>query len=324
MNRREIIASGALLAGGALTGTASAQSAEERDVVDRQTQVPPVWRMKLGNRTITVVSDGYVPFEDWHTPNIPAEEREALLADQFLPTDVYQGSVNSFIIEDESGITLIDGGTGELLGPPTGHLVNNMRAAGFAPEDVTTVLATHLHPDHVGGIYTNEGNAVFPNAELVVSEEDHRFWTDAGAQAQAPEPARFLWDIAGSALGAYAGRVRRFEGTSDVLPGVTPVPLPGHTPGQTGFQLSEGDDTLLIWADLIHVAPIQLKRPEVVFAFDTDPDLGAATRHRVLDMAAVEGLHIAGMHLPFPGTGHIVSAEEGYELIPSRWNYDLS
>ena len=322
MKRRDLLKTGAVLATAQVATPAFAQTGADQGMSDRHSQVPAIWRMSLGSRTITVVSDGYVAFEDWHTPNIDTADRAQMLSDHFLPTDIYQGSVNSFIIEDANGVTLIDGGTGDLLGPPTGHLVNNMRAAGFQPEDVTTLLATHLHPDHVGGIYTSEGAAVFPNAELVVSEDDHRFWTDAGMQAQAPEAARFLWDIAGSALGAYSGRVRRFQGASDVLPGISPVALPGHTPGQCGFQIADGDETLLIWADLIHVAPLQLRRPDIVFAFDVDPELAVTTRQTTLDMVATDGIQVAGMHLPFPGTGHIVRDENAFALVPARWGYD--
>ncbi|MEO0360747.1 MAG: MBL fold metallo-hydrolase, partial [Pseudomonadota bacterium] len=154
-------------------------------------------------------------------------------------------------------------------------------------------------------------------------EAEHAFWTDDGMRSAAPEGARFLWDVARAALSAYAGRVRRFESGAEPAPGMTSIPLPGHTPGQSGILIESGDDALLIWADVVHFPPLQLRRPEVAFAFDVDPDLAAETRRRTFDMAAGERLEIAGMHMPFPGAGHIARDGDGYAFAPARWGYDL-
>ena len=322
MNRRELLRTGLLAAGAvSLPTRIKAQTTEGPKPMS---QVPPIWRHRIGDRVVTVVSDGYVPFEDWHSPNIDPAERARILREHFLPTDIYQGSINTFVVDDGKGsVCLVDAGAGRLLGSTSGHLIRNLNFAGYAPEDITVLLATHLHPDHVGGAYDADGMAVFRNAELVVSEADHAFWTDDRMQAQASSDAKFLWDIAADALSAYAGRVRRFEGEAEVLPGITPLALPGHTPGQHGFIVSDADDVLFIWADVIHFPPLQLQRPEVAFAFDVDPDLAIETRRRTLDMAAADRLQIAGMHMPFPGAGHVVRDGNAYGFIPSRWGYDL-
>lgn len=320
MNRRDVLIS----AGGVATAAAfSSPASAQKAAADPRGQVAAVWRKGIGGRIVTAVSDGYVPFEAWHLPNIDPEARAALLREAFLPTEIYQGSVNAYVVDDGVSVTLIDAGSGSTLGPETGHLVTNLRAAGYAPEDVTTLLATHLHPDHIGGAYDGSRAAVFPNAEFVVSEADHAFWTDAGMKARAPDAARSLWDIAATALAAYEGRVRRFEGSAEILPGVAPVPLPGHTPGQAGYRLTDGADTMLIWADVIHVAPIQLKRPEVAFVFDTDPVAAAEIRRRTLERVSADRVLVGGMHLPFPGVGNIVRDAEGYDFVASRWGYDL-
>ncbi|MEM8836526.1 MAG: MBL fold metallo-hydrolase [Pseudomonadota bacterium] len=322
MNRREVLTASAITIGAiALPGVLRAQNAVKGSLTK---QVPAIWRHRIGDRVMTVVSDGYVPFEEWHSPNIDPADRAALLSEHFLPTDIYKGAINCFVVDDGNGsVVLVDAGAGRLLGPTSGHLIPNLAASGYGPEDITAIVATHLHPDHVGGIFDQGGQAVFPNAELLVSEADHAFWTDDGMRSAAPEKARFLWDIAGAALSTYKGRVRRFTGETEVLPGLTSIPLPGHTPGQSGVVISSGGDQLLIWADLVHFAPLQLKRPDVVFAFDVDPSEAVETRKRTFDRAASERLQIAGMHMPFPGTGHIVRDGDAYTFLPERWGYDL-
>ena len=218
---------------------------------------------------------------------------------------------------------LIDTGSAKLLGPTMGDLPAGLKAAGVDPVSIDTVLLTHLHPDHVNGLLTADGRAAFPNAEVVVAEAEAKFWHDDGVAAKTPAEYRPFVKMARDALAAYPKRVRLFAGETEVLPGIAPVPEPGHTPGHTGYMLSSGGDSLWVWGDIVHVAAFQFPHPEWAVAFDTDPKQAVATRKAALDRAATDKLVVAGMHLPFPGRGHIFNDGGRYEFVPVPWSPTL-
>jgi glyoxylase-like metal-dependent hydrolase (beta-lactamase superfamily II) len=106
----------------------------------------------------------------------------------------------------------------------------------------------------------------------------------------------------------------------EVSPGVTSMPLHGHTPGHSGYMIASGNDSLLIWGDIVHVPDIQIPRPEVTIEFDTDPPAAAATRKRVLDMVTKDRQLVAGMHMHFPGFAHVVKRGDEYMMLPEPWD----
>jgi glyoxylase-like metal-dependent hydrolase (beta-lactamase superfamily II) len=180
------------------------------------------------------------------------------------------------------------------------------------------VLATHLHPDHVGGLIDDQGRAVFPNAELVVHEAEPRFWNDDTVMANAPDDMKAFVTLARTTMAAYGNRMRQVS-QGEVLPGITAVPAPGHTPGHTGWLLSSGGDSLLIWGDIVHMPGVQFARPDVGVGFDVDGAQAIATRQRIMDMAATDRLRVAGMHLDFPAFGHVARTGQGYTFVPEVW-----
>ena len=99
--------------------------------------------------------------------------------------------------------------------------------------------------------------------------------------------------------------------------------LPGHTPGHSGLMLSSGDDTMLLWGDIVHVGPVQFARPEMTIPFDVDQPAAAEQRARVLDMVATDRLEVGGSHIDFPSFGFIETAGDGYAFVPSRWDHTL-
>jgi glyoxylase-like metal-dependent hydrolase (beta-lactamase superfamily II) len=220
---------------------------------------------------------------------------------------------------------LIETGSGDYLLPTAGKLQRNLKAAGVDAGDIETVVLTHVHPDHSAGLTDPKtGAKFFPNAELVVHENEPRHWLDDAAMSRADERARKLYfECAREQLAPYHNQMRTFRDAVEVFPGVTSVPLHGHTPGHSGYMIASGDKSLLIWGDIIHVPEVQVPRPEVTMVFDTDPHQAAATRKRVFDMVTADRQLIAGMHVHFPGLAHLVKQGDGYLMLPEPWDQAL-
>ncbi len=276
-----------------------------------------VHHLTVGDIVVTALNDGQFDGAfDWLV-GVDAAEATKLHEASFraVPPRV---TVNSFVVHLPDKLVLVDGGCGTAMGPAMGRLAENLAAIGVAPADVDVVLATHLHPDHVGGLVDGEGRAVFPNAELVVHEAEPRFWGDEAVLANAPDENRGFVLLARATMAAYGNRMRQVAG-GDVLPGVSVVPEPGHTPGHSGWLIASGRDSLLIWGDVVHMPGIQFARPQAGIGFDIDGAQAIATRRRIMDMAATDRLLVAGMHLDFPAFGHVARAGEGYAFVPEVW-----
>lgn len=157
------------------------------------------------------------------------------------------------------------------------------------------------------------GEAVFPNAELVAHHREVAFWQDDGNLSRAPERARGNFLVARQAFDGYRDRLCTFN-AGEVLPGMTAVPLPGHTEGHTGYRLESRGQNLLVWGDIVHFPQIQIPRPDVAIAFDQDSHLAVATRSRLLDLVSSERLLIAGMHLSELGFAHIKRTRGNYGI----------
>ena len=143
----------------------------------------------------------------------------------------------------------------------------------------------------------------FPNAELIVHEVEAAFWLDRTLQDNDPERITRNSKAQRAVTAPYRDRIRRIK-DGEVLPGITAMLRPGHTPGHTNWLIQSGGERILIWGDIVHLAAVQLARPEARLIYDVDSDMAAATRQRVLDWVASERL-VAGAHLGFPGFGRV-------------------
>jgi glyoxylase-like metal-dependent hydrolase (beta-lactamase superfamily II) len=282
------------------------------------TQPPGVYHHTVGDVTVTALNDGMFEAAFAYLSHIPSDEAEALHRASFrkIPPRI---TINCFLLQTDDQMILVDSGCGTVMGPGLGAPASNLRALGVQPGDIDMVLATHLHPDHIGGLVDSAGAALFPNAELVVHEADLRFWGDDATLAQASnDQDRGFVELARKTIAAYRDRTRSLT-QGEAVPGISLMPEPGHTPGHSGWLIASGDDSLLIWGDIVHMPGVQFPRPGVGLGFDIDGDQAIATRRRIFDMAATDRLAVAGMHLDFPAFGHVVKAAEGYAFIPNVW-----
>jgi glyoxylase-like metal-dependent hydrolase (beta-lactamase superfamily II) len=281
-------------------------------------QIPSIYHRRVGDIAVTAVSDGVLVRNHEMMNNVPEAEARKHLDAAFRTA--FALSVNAFLIWAGDRLALVETGSGDYLGPEAGHLLRNLATAGVDTADIDTILLTHMHPDHSAGLTDmTTGKPNFANAELVVHENEPRHWFDDAAMARGTERERkLMFQQAREQCAPYATRMRTFK-EGEVFPGVTAIPCPGHTPGHTAFLIESAGECLLIWGDTVHMPEVQVPRPEVTMVVDVDPAGAEASRRRIFDMAASERLLVTGMHLHFPGFGHVARDAAGYRFVPEAW-----
>ena len=283
-------------------------------------QPPTFGRFRIGAIQVTAVSDGFLQLPPDLMVGLSSTDYADLLDRSGFRGNVYTGGVTAYLVETEARRIMIDAGTGPVMGPTLGRFSEALVHLGWAPESIDTIIVTHLHPDHIGGLLQGQVSP-FTQAELVIHAADRAFWTDNAIKAQFPTDFQGFFDLAAGVLAVFQDRLRIIETETEIAPGLTAVPLPGHTPGHMGVRLNSGPDTVLMWGDIVHAAPIQIPSPGVAVAFDVDPAAAVATRWALFDQVATDRLYVLGSHLPFPSFGMIERRADGYGYVPAHWEY---
>lgn len=316
---RRWLAYGALACLGTTALPLQAADPTPTTIAQAQTQVPGYYRHQLGQIQVTALFDGVVALSPNLLTGLVAEQVQALLAQHFLAsTPGVQTAVTAYLVHTGDRLVLIDAGAAACFGPTLGNIPDNLRAAGYKPEDVDMVLLTHMHPDHLCGLLTTDQQPAFPNAQIWAAREDADHWLSAEVATAAPEGAQGMFKLAQQAVAPYqaANRFQTFAPGDTLTAGIRVLPTPGHTPGHTSYLLESGDQTLLVWGDIVHSHAVQFRHPEVAIEFDSNKEQAIATRKAVFEQASREGWGVAGAHLPFPGLGHIRAEAGHYAWVP--------
>jgi glyoxylase-like metal-dependent hydrolase (beta-lactamase superfamily II) len=301
-----------------------ASSSETADTPARQTQqAPGYFRIPVGNFTVTALYDGFVDVDASLLSGANEQVIRTALAHTFLSgRSPIQTAVNAFLVHTAQNTILVDTGTANLFGPKLGFILSNLRAAGYQPSQIDTVLLTHLHPDHAGGLLTETGKRAFPNAQVFVAKADADYWLNETTAARALKDKQVLFNMSRDALAPYiaAGKLSIFEPGQNIRAGVTAIPAAGHTPGHTAYLFSSKGDSILVWGDIVHNAAVQFSHPEVAIEFDVNKEQAVKTRHALLSFAGSRQVWVAGAHMPFPGIGRIdVDRSIGYRWVPAEY-----
>jgi glyoxylase-like metal-dependent hydrolase (beta-lactamase superfamily II) len=267
-----------------------------------------------------VVSDGSftLPTGFLVAPEAPPADREAVLQGAGQGREQSQLTNNVTVIRRQRDLILVDAGTGPRHQPTAGKLAENLIAAGIRPADITTVVLTHGHPDHLWGVLDAGDNPIYPNASYVISGRELDVWADTNVTQTLPPalPKERIVNGARNHLARIKDRVRTVRGGDEIVSGLRVIETPGHTPGHISVELAGGDG-LVVAGDAITHAVISFRYPSWRVPVDHEADRGIATRLRLLDQLAADKRRLVAAHLPFPGTGFVERKDGVYRFVPA-------
>jgi len=322
-----------LLAGAATIGAASALSplglrGASAAAPAAAAQAPGFYRYKVGAIECTSLNDGArsFPLPDKWVTNVSKDQAIAAAEAAYMPKGMVTVPFNPQLINTGSKLILLDSGNGmsalEATKGQAGRMMQNLAAAGVDPKNIDIVIMSHLHPDHTNGIRAADNSMAFPNAEIMVPAKDWDFWMSEENAAKA-ESNPMMKNYFANVKKIYTGiekKVTKYDWDKEIVPGITSIGTPGHTPGHTSFALASGNSKILISADVTNIPEFFLRNPDWHVAYDADPELAQKTRHKFYDMAAAEKATVIGFHFPFPAVGHVEKDGNGYRLIPVAFN----
>jgi glyoxylase-like metal-dependent hydrolase (beta-lactamase superfamily II) len=290
-------------------------------------QAPGFYRYKVGTIEVTVVTDGMNsnPLSDAYVVNAPKADVNAALEAGFMARDRVSHAYTPVVVNTGSKLVAIDTGLGLGLYQQSkgavGQYHTNLAAAGIDRNAVDVVIISHFHGDHINGLIGPENKPAFPNAEIIVPETEWAFWSDESNVSKLPDIAKPQMGNVKRVFGLLGNKVTRHESGKELVPGITAIASPGHTPGHTSHVVASGNSKVLIQADITAgVASLFVHNPDWQFVFDTDRALAVQTRRKLYDMAVAEKMMVQGFHFPFPSLTHVEKSGDGYRLAPVPWN----
>ena len=291
-------------------------------------QAPGYYRYKVGSIEVTVVTDGVnrLPVTDEFVLNAKKEEVNAALAAAFMEPGVFVGPYNPIVINTGSKLALVDTGTSEKAYQSSkgmsGQLLTNLAAAGIDAKAIDTVIISHYHGDHINGLLRADGSLAFPNAEILVPAREHAYWLDDGEMSRSPTKriADNHKNVRRVMSGDVLKRLRTYEWDKELIPGVTAVGTPGHTPGHTSHVVASGNAKVYVQADVTHAPFLFARHPGWHAFYDHDPVMAEATRRKVYDMLSADRMMVQGFHYAFPCLAYVEKTATGYREIAVPWS----
>jgi glyoxylase-like metal-dependent hydrolase (beta-lactamase superfamily II) len=323
LTRRHLLAGTAALAASPLVADLSARAAAP----PAGQQAPGFYRYKVGSIEVTVVTDGVSKFKftDNHVGNKSRDDINGALAATYYEKDMMSTPYNPIVVNTGSKIVVIDTGTSEAnytrSKGAAGQFQTNLKAAGIDRNAIDIVLISHFHGDHINGLLTPDNKLAYPNAEIMVPAAEWKYFMDDGEMSRAPEGRmQDVFKGLRRVFDAIGRKVTQYEPNKEIIPGITSVATPGHTPGHNSHIIASGTSKVYVQADVTHVPFLFARHPDWHVFYDQDPIMAEATRRKVYDMLSAEKMMVQGFHYPFPALAHVEKTATGYQEIPVAWN----
>ncbi|GGB56773.1 MBL fold metallo-hydrolase [Roseibium aquae] len=305
LTRRQMLASGLALGASAGLGWPASP-----------VRAQATWQ--LGPHELTVLSDGNLTLPmSFFLPDRSAEEIESLFAPHGMALDALTPDCNITLLRSGERLVLFDVGAGPNFQPTAGALPSALDDLGIDPADITDVVLTHAHPDHLWGILDDFEDPLYPEAQVWVPQAEWDYWRADDTLDKTPEARKSFVVGAQSRFDAIEDRVSMVTPGQEVLPGIEALDTSGHTPGHMSYMVHGGSDSVLILGDAITNAVVSFERPDWASGSDQDPEKGIETRTRLLDRLAADQSLVIGFHLPEPGRGRVERAGSAYRFAAS-------
>jgi glyoxylase-like metal-dependent hydrolase (beta-lactamase superfamily II) len=281
----------------------------------------PFYKYKVGDLDITEVYDGI--WEKAHDPaffknasidDVKTALRAAGETDEFVPIPFTPMALT----RPNGEVILFDPGTGGQVQPTAGKFLENLKAAGIDPAKVTKIMISHMHPDHIFGLMAKDTNAqVYPNAEIVLSVPEYKFWTDPATLEKLPAARRPVAQRIQATFPTWKN-VRQVDGEVEVAPGIRTIVTPGHTPGHISFHVSSGNAQMIYSADTFYQPAFSMHTPEWQGAFDQDGPTAERSRRALAERLVADKILVTGYHFPWPGGGMLSRDGNAYALTVTK------
>jgi len=288
--------------------------------------VPSRYALKVGDIDVLVVSDGVLPLPTQMLGhNVSAAERAPWFKDMYLPPDALDWALNVMVVRSGDQNILIDAGLGmdpDLNLPRAGQLIRRLGASGIDLREITDVVITHLHMDHIGGLLVDGvKEQLRPDLRIHVAASEIEFWKspDFTRTNMPPGFPDALRATATQFLAEYGSQVRTFEDAREIAPGVTARRTGGHTPGHSVVRLSSKGEALTFAGDAIFA--VGFEQPNWHNGFEHDPEGAAQVRIALLNELAGTGEMLVATHLPFPSVGRVSADGGAFRWVPVFWDF---
>lgn len=275
------------------------------------------YRFRQGDFDLTVLSDGFisVPAEIVAAGAADEQERDAIISRVDSADGVVFAKCNIPLLRRADDLILVDIGSGDRYQPSDGKLSAHLKIAGFTPDQITKIVFTHAHPDHIWATVLDGGQLRYPNATYYIGMAEWDFWTDPDYLTSMPGVLHEFARGAQRDLDAIKDRVVMLNAGDDIVSGLTAIDTPGHTPGHLSLTLS-GDDGLIITADAATNEIVSFEHPDWPFGYDTHPDIAIRSRKAMLERAATDRVKMLGYHWTYPGVGFAERAGTAFRYVP--------
>lgn len=275
--------------------------------------------LQMGTRSVTSVSDGNLVLPGaMFFDGLPAEEVSAILSQHGLASDQLTPPCNLTLLRQNDMTVLFDAGSGSAFMPSAGEMLDSLDALGIGPEDVTHLVFTHAHPDHLWGVLDDFDDPVFPGAQMMIGQAEWDYWTDPDTVNSIGEARASFAVGAARRLAAVEEQISFVRDGQEILPGVMAHATPGHTPGHMSFEIREGAQAVMVGGDCIGNQHVAFARPDWQSGADQDGEQGAKTRMRLLDQLATDQIALLGFHLPDGGLGGVERAGDSYRFVAAE------
>jgi glyoxylase-like metal-dependent hydrolase (beta-lactamase superfamily II) len=282
---------------------------------------------KLGKLDLFVVTDGHILFpsvQPSFAPGVDSSSVNHLLKDNFLSTVHADLSMNVMVIRSGRKVILIDTGCGTLFGENCGWLNESLSKINIHPKQVTDIILTHAHPDHIGGLLTAHGDLIYTNANIYLSRIEHAFWSKpqpdlSKCKMNNETTKKLIIDTAQKTLVKAKKKIHLFDNGDTLLDCLKLKLAPGHTPGHSIINIFSDGKELVHTGDLVHSPVLVFTHPEWGFDGDTNFEEATQTRKAVLEQLTQSRQQVFSYHLPWPGLGHVREKGDGYEWIPNSF-----